>query len=93
MKHPIFTSGKMKGMLGLIRAATDGLLGELREKAASKEQFDLKKTFGKFSMEALASSTFGVHARALSNAGSLFVDRAEAIIFNFPYENFLLFIK
>ena len=90
---PIFTSGKMKGMLALIKEAALGLTKELEEKADMGAEFDLKLTFGKFSMEALASSVFGVHARSFSNAGSVFVNNAAAIFLNSPLENFLLLIK
>merc|ERR1712038_1570947 len=58
---PTFTSGKMKGMLKFIKHIAGDLEKEIEEKAAAGEEFELKDVYGKFSLDALASSAFGVN--------------------------------
>merc|ERR1711892_1171465 len=74
---PIFTSGKMKNMLKFIKHISIDLTNELGEKAKSKEEFELKDVFGKFSLDALASSAFGVDAESFTNPNSKFVEHAK----------------
>ena len=58
---PIFTSGKMKSMLKFIKHIGKNLAYELKIKA--NNELKLKDVFfGKFSLDSLASSAFGVDA-------------------------------
>ena len=77
---PIFTSGKMKGMLKFLKHVSEYLVDELNKKAENGEEFELKEVFGKFSIDALASSAFGVDGQSFTNKDSPFVKNA-AIIF------------
>ena len=76
---PIFTSGKMKGMLKYIIHVSGGLEEELERKCQQGEEFELKDVFGKFSLDALASSAFGVDGESFTNKDSLFVKYAARI--------------
>eukprot|EP00092_Neocalanus_flemingeri_P035217 GFUD01038321.1.p1 GENE.GFUD01038321.1~~GFUD01038321.1.p1 ORF type:complete len:542 (+),score=134.82 GFUD01038321.1:26-1627(+) len=76
---PIFTSGKMKGMLKFIKHIAVDLNKEMEEKAKQGEEFELKDVFGKFSLDALASSAFGVNAESFTNKDSKFVRYAATI--------------
>jgi len=76
---PIFTSGKMKNMMKFIHHVSKDLLNEFVKLSESKEEFELKSVFGKFSIDALASAAFGVDAESFTNKKSLFVKHAEAI--------------
>ena len=76
---PIFTSGKMKGMLKYIIHVSGGLVGELENKCQQGEEFELKDVFGKFSLDALASSAFGVDGESFKNKNSKFVKSAARI--------------
>ena len=76
---PIFTSGKMKGMLKYIIHISNGLVDELEMKAKGGEEFELKDVFGKFSLDALASAAFGVDGESFTNKESLFVKYAARI--------------
>jgi len=76
---PIFTSGKMKGMLKYILHISGGLVDELEMKAKDGEEFELKDVFGKFSLDALASAAFGVDGESFTNKDSLFVKYAARI--------------
>jgi len=73
---PIFTSGKMKGMLKFIKHVAGDLTNEMEMKAKEGEEFELKDVFGKFSLDALASSAFGVNAESFTNKNSKFVEYA-----------------
>jgi len=90
---PIFTSGKMKGMVKLIHEITEGLVMEIGQKAKLGEEFNLKDTFGKFSLDALATSAFGVDAQSFTNSKSVFVKYASTIFVNTFMENLLNFSK
>jgi len=76
---PIFTSGKMKGMLKYIIHVSGGLVEELERKCQQGEEFELKDVFGKFSLDALASSAFGVDGESFKNKDSKFVKSAARI--------------
>jgi len=76
---PIFTSGKMKGMLKYIIHVSGGLVEELDRKCQQGEEFELKDVFGKFSLDALASSAFGVDGESFKNKDSKFVKSAARI--------------
>ena len=76
---PIFTSGKMKGMLKFIKHVAGHLSEEMEVKTKEGEEFELKDVFGKFSLDALASSAFGVDGQSFKNKDSVFVKNAASI--------------
>ena len=90
---PIFTSGKMKGMLKFINHLAGDLTTEMEKKAKKEEEFELKDVFGKFSIDALASSTFGVNAESFTNENSMFVKHAAAIFKNSKLDFAILALK
>ena len=57
---PIFTSGKMKGMLGFVKATSDNLVKELDKFANGTEEAECKKIYGCYTMDGLASAAFGM---------------------------------
>jgi len=90
---PIFTSGKMKGMLKFIKHVAGDLTEEMEKKAKEGEEFELKDVFGKFSLDALASSAFGVNGESFKDKDSVFVKNAAAIFKNSTLENIIASIK
>jgi len=86
---PIFTSGKMKGMFKFIKHVSGYLVDEMNTKAENGDEFELKDVFGKFSIDALASSAFGVDGQSFTNKDSPFVKNA-AIIFGQSMWDFLV---
>jgi len=90
---PIFTSGKMKMMLKFIQHVSRDLLDEFEKKAKVGEEFELKSVFGKFSLDALASSAFGVNAETFTNKDSKFVEHAEKIFSAAPMQQMWLLIR
>merc|ERR1719471_2366325 len=55
------------------------LVKEFETKAKLGEEFELKDVFGKFSLDALASSAFGVDGESFKNKDSKFVKSAARI--------------
>ena len=90
---PIFTSGKMKAMLRFLLETTRGLTGEFQRKANAGEEFELKETFGKFSLDALASCAFAMDAQSFEDKNSVFVKHSARIFLNTPMDNFLMFLR
>jgi len=90
---PIFTSGKMKGMLKFIKHVAGDLTEEIKTKANKGEEFELKDVFGKFSLDALASSAFGVNAESFKNENSKFVKYAAATFKTSALENITIALK
>ena len=77
---PVFTSGKIKGMSRLIDdIASRWLLRAFDEACADGTEMDLKETFGKFSMDSIASCAFGLDAQSFSNRASKFVENARSV--------------
>jgi len=90
---PIFTSGKMKGMLKFIKVISDELTNEFEKKAEFDDEFELKSVFGKFSLDALASCAFGVNAESFTNEKSVFVKHAASVFKASGMENLLFASK
>ena len=83
---PIFTSGKMKVMLKFIKKISGHLEDDLAKKAKLGEEIDLKDSFGKFSLDGLATCAFGVDAESFTNEKSVFVKYAADLFKNLPLD-------
>ena len=79
MFTPIFTSGKMKAMLIFMQETCNQLVNCLDNYADTNEDFELKDTFGKYSMDTLATCAFGVNSGSFSNKESKFVEYAKNV--------------
>jgi cytochrome P450 len=90
---PIFTSGKIKIMLKFIKQTSGLLTDDLARIAKSGEEMDLKGSFGKFSLDALASCAFGVDGESFTNDKSVFVKMAADIFVNGTVENLYFLFK
>ena len=76
---PIFTSGKMKGMVSFIAEVSSRLADAFEGEADAGNAFDLKDKFGKFSMDTIASCAFGLDAQSFTNGDSRFVQNARSV--------------
>ena len=90
---PIFTSGKMKGMMKFILKVSVSLITELGEKARGGGEFETKEVFGKFSLDALASCAFGIDGQSFTNDDAPFVKHAKAIFSQDPVGGLLIVLK
>ena len=69
------------------------LTNELEKKSKTGEEFEQKIVFGKYSMDAMASSAFGVNAESFTNEKSNFVKYAADIFVEGPQEMAMLFVR
>ena len=76
---PIFTSGKLKSMMGLFEAVTEKIVHDIEKKSKNNEMFEMKDMMGKFSMDSIASCAFGMDAQSFTNPKSEFVKMAKNI--------------
>ena len=79
---PIFTSGKMRGMLKFINIVGESLCQELDKQAQTGEDFELRTLFGKFSLDSIASCGFGLNPDSFNDKDSVFVKSAASIFVN-----------
>ena len=91
---PIFTSGKMKGMLGFVKATSDNLVKELDKFANGTEEAECKKIYGCYTMDGLASAAFGMEINSFEKGeNSVFTKYAEALFKTTGIEMILLIWK
>ncbi|TRY77768.1 hypothetical protein TCAL_08505 [Tigriopus californicus] len=79
---PVFTAGKLKGMIKFIYEVTNDLVKSVGEEAKSGKTFELKEKFGKFSMDTIATCAFGVNAKSFQDNDSTFAMNARAVFRN-----------
>ncbi len=88
---PIFSTGKLRHMGHFMRDIATSRLDKLFETAAvSGEELELKQTFGKFSMDVIASCAFGIDAKSFEtgNKKSEFVRQASRFLELSPRDSF-----
>ena len=66
---PIFTSGKMRLMLGLIQSLSADLEREVARMERSGTDVELRQLFGRFSLDCMGSCVFGIEIGTLKKAG------------------------
>ncbi|KAG0714682.1 putative cytochrome P450 6a17 [Chionoecetes opilio] len=81
---PTFTSGKIKNMFPLVCDKADALVKFSMKEAAEKPYVDIKKNFGRYTMDTIASCAFGIECNSLVDEKAEFPRKAEAF-FNVSY--------
>lgn len=89
---PIFTSGKLKVMMRLVKHVSDSLVDDIMISAKSGEDFETKEKFGKFSMDSIASCAFGVDPESFTNKDSTFVKNAARIFTTKPKDMLMILL-
>ncbi|KAK7072390.1 Cytochrome P450 3A4 [Halocaridina rubra] len=77
---PSFTSGKMKGMFPLVEKKADDLVDYIKRHTSADSSIVLRKTFGLYTMEVIASCAFGMEAEVYNNENSAFSTNAEELL-------------
>ena len=72
MVSPVFTSGKLKMMVPHIEKCADNLDEVFAAAAESGEILEAKDVFGKFTLDAIATSGFGIESNSFKDPDSLF---------------------
>ncbi|XP_050716925.1 cytochrome P450 3A41-like isoform X2 [Eriocheir sinensis] len=74
---PTFTSGKIKGMFPLVCDKADVLVKVLLKEASENTHVNVKKTFGRFTMDTIASCAFGIECNSLLDENAEFPRKAD----------------
>ncbi|KAK3101224.1 hypothetical protein FSP39_001916 [Pinctada imbricata] len=77
---PTFTSGKLKKMFPLINKAGNALMEEMSQRIKSDSQLDMKRYFGGFTMDVIASTAFGIDVSSNKNPDDPFVKNAAELV-------------
>ena len=86
---PTFTSGKIKSMFPLVCDKADALIKFSMKQAAENQHVDMKKNFGRFTMDTIASCAFGIECNSLVDENAEFPRKVEV----FFKLNFIAAIK
>ncbi|XP_050717040.1 cytochrome P450 3A31-like [Eriocheir sinensis] len=74
---PTFTSGKIKSMFPLVCDKADALVKYSMRQASENPHVDMKRNFGRYTMDTIASCAFGIECNSLVNENDEFPRKAE----------------
>ena len=69
---PVFTSGKLKLMAPHIEKCADNMDELFARVVETKEILDAKDVYGKFTLDAIATSGFGIESNSFKDPDSVF---------------------
>ena len=75
---PTFSSGKIKSMFPLVCDKADALVRFSMKQAAENQHIDMKKNFGRYSLDTIASCAFGIECNSLVDENAEFTLMVEA---------------
>lgn len=75
---PTFTSGKIKSMFHLVCDKADSLVKVSMKDAAEKPHVNMKRNFGRYTMDTIASCAFGIESNSLMDENDEFTRNVEA---------------
>ncbi|KAK8388285.1 hypothetical protein O3P69_020346 [Scylla paramamosain] len=81
---PTFSSGKIKSMFPLVCDKADALVQFLMRQAAQNQQVEMKKTFGRYTLDTIASCAFGIECNSLVDENAEFPRMVEAYFAKSP---------
>lgn len=92
ISSPLFSSGKIKFMSNLITEVTDDLIKHIDRK--NGKEFEIKEFFGKFTLDVIASCSFGFQCKSLTDKPKDdFVDAVEHFNDMPIMQRFIMFIS
>jgi len=72
MMSPVFTTGKLKLMFPLLERVSQNMERYLLDCSEKNEEIDAKETFAKFSLDAIATSAFGIDLDTFKDPDNVF---------------------
>lgn len=78
MSSPIFTSGKLKGMVPLIDKVGDRFVKHLEKYGKEGTEFESKELFVHFTLEVIGSCGFGISIDSFNDPNGVFNDNVSA---------------
>jgi len=83
---PVFTTGKLRGMVKFIDKAADEMVGYLQKFADEGTEFECKELFTLFGVDVVASTGFGFDANSFTDPHSIFRDQLDKLTNRGKYE-------
>ena len=77
---PVFTSGKLKLMVPHIDKCGDNMREFLQTAALTGETLEAKEMFGKFTLDSIATSGFGIESNSFKDPDNAFRINARKIV-------------
>ncbi|CAG2110542.1 unnamed protein product, partial [Medioppia subpectinata] len=77
---PVFTSGKLRAMLGHIGGISDGLVENLSKFEKKGESVDMRKHVGAFAMDVISACAYGIDVKSIDNPNHPVVTNASKIL-------------
>ncbi|XP_072453776.1 cytochrome P450 3A12-like [Notamacropus eugenii] len=87
---PTFTSGKLKEMFSIINRYGDVLVKNMWKAAEKSKPVTMKDIFGAYSMDVIASTSFGIHIDSLNKQNDPYVREIKKLI-SFSFLDPLIF--
>lgn len=75
---PVFTSGKIKSMFPLVCDKADALVRFSLKEASENPYVDMKKNFGRYALDTIATCAFGIECNSLVDENSEFLKQVES---------------
>ena len=76
---PTFSSGKLKYMFELVHNHAKSFVTHCAQFRESGECFDMKDSYGRFTMDVIASCAFGIECNSLTQEKSIFAEKANDV--------------
>ena len=80
MVSPVFTSGKLKLMVPHVDKCGENMEELLRTAALTGEVLEGKQMYGKFTLDAIATSGFGIESNSFKDPDNIFRINAMKIV-------------
>ena len=91
MVSPVFTSGKLKLMVPHIDKCGVNIEDHLRTAAVTGEILEAKEMYGKFTLDSIATSGFGIESNSYKDPENLFrINAMKLVRFYFGFFRFIL---
>jgi len=86
LASPVFTTGKLKGMVPLMDSVCDALVRHLEPLATQGVELECKELFTKYSVDVVATVGFGLDIKSLDDPNSMFIDQVNKLLYKGKYE-------
>jgi len=93
MVSPVFTSGKLKLMVPHIDKCGDNIAEHLKMAALTGEVLEAKEMFGKFTLDSIATSGFGIESNSYKDPENLFRINAMKLVRDPKYASKMDIVK
>ena len=76
---PTFSSGKMKHMFDIVHNHAKSFVVHCAKFCENREYFDIKESFGRYTMDVISSCAFGIECSSLTQEKPIFAEKANEV--------------